>query len=116
STEPALLAHYERLKGRPRLEGAHEPDKTGTLDELSARDAVVYIHILLGDRPALSLGVGSRVLDLASDRLCLVHEAVLLGTLPRVDRGDHRSALFTAVDEGGANRSEPRERVRRVTS
>ena len=92
SAEARFLRHDERLEPRLRPQRVQQPREPGsTVAELRARDPVVEVSVLLGDRPALSRRVGASVLELPLDRVAFVASAGLHGGFARVDRGDHRS-------------------------
>jgi hypothetical protein len=85
--KPALLAHHERLKRRPRLEGGHEPEEARRLHEFGAGDAVVDVDVRRVDRPPLARGVRAGVLDLSGDGLGLVGAVALVRRLAGIDGG-----------------------------
>jgi hypothetical protein len=60
AAEARLLRHDEHLERRARLQAVHEASEARTLQELRPRDAVIAVHVLVGDRPALARGVGLR--------------------------------------------------------
>jgi hypothetical protein len=83
-------------KGAPRPERVHEPEEARALLELRAAHPVVAVDVALGDGPAFPGGIGVGALELARDGLLLVGH-VLVGGLPRVDRGDHDGCLPSAL-------------------
>jgi hypothetical protein len=90
AAEPGLFRHHQHFERRARSERIQQPGEPRPAGaEKRAADPVVGVDERRIHRPALTLGIDPRVLDLAGDALRLVGEADLLGRLPGVDRGDH---------------------------
>jgi hypothetical protein len=87
AAQPGFFRH-EHLERRPRFQRVHQAQEAGPVRKLGAADAVVNIHVLVGNDPALANGVRPRVLDLPRDAFLIVGN-VLRGGLANINRGNH---------------------------
>ncbi|MFN8063595.1 MAG: hypothetical protein U0P82_02265 [Vicinamibacterales bacterium] len=78
AAERLLLRHNQHVERRPMVTGSTQLLQTGAPIELSTRNAVIHVNVLVQHRPTASGGEGASIFHLPGYRLAFLASAGLL--------------------------------------